>query len=34
MGVECFENREIMLFGEQSVGGTGKKIMAPQLKIC
>lgn len=34
VGVGCYENREIMLFGGQSVGGTGKKMIAPQLKIC
>lgn len=33
VGVGCYENREIMLFGGQSVGGTGKKMIAPQLKI-
>lgn len=32
--VGCYENREIMLLGGQSVGGTGKKNIVPQLKIC
>lgn len=28
VGVGCFENREIMVLGGHSVGGTGKKIIA------
>lgn len=33
VGVGCDENRVIML-GGHSVGRTGKKIIAPLLKIC
>lgn len=34
VGVGCGGNREIMLFGGQSVGREGKKMIAPLLKIC
>ena len=34
VGVGCCENRDIMLLGGHSVGRAGKKIIAPQLKIC
>lgn len=33
VGVGCSESGEIMLFGGPSVGGTGKNMIAPQLKI-
>lgn len=32
VGVGCYENREIMLLAGQSLGGTGKRIIVPQLK--